>query len=135
MKSIVATSRHQLNEITDWVHDRFFEIDALRFDRESCRVEIPITVLILDETKKPRKYRVQEAKLIIKHAAEPVVDDQTHTGESFINTLDYKDDALIVNCATPVYLSIPVKSLDVTLVILDRTVKYVSLFRGDYLRS
>jgi hypothetical protein len=113
MQSIVATSPHKLNEITDWVHDRYFEIDALKFDRKFCSVEIPLTVLILDDTNKPRKYSVQEAKLIIKHAAEPVVDDQTHTGESCINTLDYKDDALIVNCVTPVYLSIPVRSLDV----------------------
>ena len=101
-KAVVQSAR-ELASIIDRLHDRWFDLDDIRFDKPSATVTIPFS-----------QDRVQ---LVIHDANDLRVDDSENIGTYDFNTITYEPEyrRLSVLTGVPLKLEIEVDTLLVSL--------------------
>lgn len=139
MRTIRAKSPGEFPRLLDYIHDRKFQLDDLRYEEETQRLCIPLTV-ICQETLGPserswlllrRRYPVSRAELIVEHVEEHVVVDQAQIGAADVNEISSSEDEVVITCGVPVTIRARVSALDVRLEISDDVVgekSYYSLW-------
>lgn len=119
-----------IDTILDYIHDRFFEIDQITFDKESQRLRIPISIISTEGRItgkilwliKQRTHLVVSAALLIHEVVDYELLDEAKTGEGDINTILFDGDTVIIECGLPVTIRIKVVRLHLELEITDETV-------------
>jgi len=132
---VVVTSMQEVGRILDYVHDRVFQLSAVRFDRERAALSIPLTI-VADEVTDRKKHLffrtwrnpVVNADLVIKHVIDFSIKDDAQIGKASINTIEIKDGMVVINCDPPVEILVKVLSAEVELQISDNVVNKIFRF-------
>ncbi|OGP61762.1 MAG: hypothetical protein A2169_14650 [Deltaproteobacteria bacterium RBG_13_47_9] len=120
--SLKVTNPQEINNLIDLIHDEYFEVDNIKYDREQGIVEIPYRRIFHDG---PRRtvhnwllYKVQEvdvirAKMRILHIEEFEVNDPDQIGTYCFNDVDYDHNrsTLLLDSNTKLELRMKVSKL------------------------
>ena len=135
-KSFQAQSGVELDTLTDLVHDRAVDLDALSFDEPARSLCLPLSVVdpegeILRRILGVKIWRhaVRPARLTLHNVLSYEVDDRAQIAAATINELWYADGLLTITSGIPVTIRARVSDLRVTLELSEEVIKYqASLF-------
>lgn len=136
MKTISISEIEQIGEILDYVHDRYFDLDKVNFDKEKKILSIPLTIVLEDKIKEEKKYfivstwrnPIVEAELIFKNVTGFTIEDKAEIGEADINTIYQEGEQLIIKCGIPVIIKLSVTSCEIECVASDKVIDEVKRF-------
>ena len=103
MKILRASSPENFGAILDYIHDRSYELNRLRFDQDRQELRIPIQL----------GRKGLEGSLVIRNATAYSVRDDAQIDEGDINTIEYAHAFVIIKGAMPVDLTIAVSALNI----------------------
>lgn len=109
MKSkISATSPEELHRVVDALHDTWFDLDGLDFNREQGRVTLQFW-------KSPRHagHGKPDAECVISGVREVAVKDTERVGLYDLNEITYQAGALRIKTGVPLDMTLLVERVDV----------------------
>jgi len=126
MELIRVSNKTELNKILDFVHDRFFDLSNITFDKTEGVVTIPLTVILDEKVEQKKtfmmkrwKYPVVASNLIIKNVISIDVDDKDQIDQGCINDFTCTDSEIVINNSVPVIIRMCVSSFEMILEITD----------------
>ncbi len=132
---IIVTSSLELDRVLDYVHDRYFDLDAIKYDRSTNDFCIPLTVISERTLNQEvfafwRKWKnpIYDAKLIVSNVLEVNIKDDAQIGEADINRIHVVNEKLVIECGIPVKISLVISELKMILRISDTVVGHRKRF-------
>jgi len=121
---VAATTAEELDEITGQIHDAFFDLDDVRFDRDVGQLVIPFRRWSYDETRRVKQGRIGstwEAPwyrwfLRVERVEALELKDDAQIGSADFGHVSYDQQTrtVTIHCNIPVTLSVQVTGLEVT---------------------
>jgi hypothetical protein len=125
VRFVNAITAEELEEVTGEIHDAFFDIDDVVFDRDLAQVVIPFRRWSYDEARRVKQGRLGstwEAPwyrwfLRVERVETFELKDEAQIGDADFGYLSYDEQtrALTIQCNTPVTISLQVAALAVTI--------------------
>lgn len=116
------TEARQLEDLNGLIHDEFFELDDVRFQKDRKIVEIPYRRIFYDGPRrlvrnwfifKTVEVDVIRALLTVRNVQEYTYKDSARIGTFSFNTVTYDGTVLLFECCEPLQLRMFVSKLDV----------------------
>jgi hypothetical protein len=131
MEKLILNEPSKINLLSSYLHDRFFDIDKIRYDREKKEIHIPTTVIY--PTAFSRKnfffiykeyHKVFEADLSIFNVLSYKIIDKAEIGQGDFNKFEFQNNLFIIKCGVPVEIQISVSGFEVECIINDNVTEY-----------
>ena len=134
MKTIVAT-RPTEHDVLDVLHDRFYQLDKIVYDRARRELRIDTTVFA-DRPKDPSgKHSLVRATLRVLGASGYEVIDDAQVGEADFGSFLFENGCVVIAGSLPVKVFVRADSFRLQLDISDDVVSSAGTLRRNFLRS
>jgi hypothetical protein len=121
---VTATIPEELDRVTGEIHDAFFDLDDVAFDRDAGQVVIPFRRWSYDEARRVKQSRLGSTweapwyrwLLRVERVETFDLNDEAQIGDADFGHLSYDEQTrtLTIDCNTPVTISLQVTGLAVT---------------------
>lgn len=135
MNDIVVEEIGSIGRILDFLHDRPLSLEDMVFNEESKELCFSVPVVTDDVVDKKKylilstwKHTVRASKFCLFNVESYKIQDDAQIGNAVVNTIDYKDGCVVINCCVPVTITVKVSSLNLKLTVSDEVVDTVSQF-------
>ena len=126
MENIRIKDMEEIERILECVHDQFFDMDEIKYDKLSGTVSIQIPAYTRESKVVKRILFINiwestnfQSVLVFHNVTDLEISDRAEIGEADINIIVQENDWLIVKCGIPVEIKMRVESVDIELIISD----------------
>lgn len=135
MKIIKVSDIEDIVEIVDYVHDRWFDLPDILFDKNNGILSIPLTVRDMKVLDLRRRFlfiytwysQIVEAKLIIRNVVNYELKDEAQIGQAEINVITKEGQNIVIDCSPFAMIEAKVSDVDVELILSDNVVEKKSV--------